>query len=206
MWISNPGWRGYPNIAALVTSSGGATTSWDPANKAASINLTNSNLTATASSPPNVVGVRSIASASSGKKYWEFSVLANGGSIQVGIAMSTWDYTTSSVGSGTGVGLSGGGTVFGTGGNGTHYAVGDRCCFALDISAKLLWCRNIDIGPLWNQDGSADPATGVGGLDVSAYTAPFFAAASFNTSADSLTVNFGATAYAATRPSGYGDW
>jgi hypothetical protein len=53
------------------------------------------------------------------------------------------------------------GTLFTTSTN----ASGDVICIAYDDTAKLIWARlNNNI---WNNSGSADPATGVGGFVVS---------------------------------------
>ena len=74
---------------------------------------------------------------------------------------------------------------------------------AIDFTALRVWFRRNN--GTWNNGGSADPATGVGGIDVSslftgvaAYPSVFLGATSLN-----FTLNVGATAFAYAIPSGF---
>lgn len=44
------------------------------------------------------------------------------------------------------------------------WAAGDRLCIAMDIDTGLIWCR-VNSG-MWNASGTADPATGVDGVNA----------------------------------------
>jgi hypothetical protein len=71
----------------------------------------------------------------------------------------------------------------------------------------VIWFRN-NGGP-WNGDPSADPTTGIGGIDVSVLTGPYFAAASYNTGftgGQTLTGNFGAASFANSPGAGVSAW
>jgi hypothetical protein len=78
---------------------------------------------------------------------------------------------------------------------------------AVDLDNKQLWIAlsTISTQP-WNGSTTADPATNVGGFDISAIVpGPIYAYGNFLPVAP-LTANFGASAYAFTPPSGFGDW
>lgn len=105
--------------------------------------------------------------------------------------------------------------------NDTHNALaaGQVYSFALNTTTHRIWWRAATgADTRWNTDGSANPATGVGGIDISATgpspvlgnVFPLFGATngcsngSPNYDTPSVgTVNFGATAFAGTPPSGY---
>lgn len=84
------------------------------------------------------------------------------------------------------------------------YTTGDTDGFAIDIDNKRAWVRKN--GGLWNVDGSADPATNVGGKDVSNLSAGALYVWVEFFGAGSCTLNFGGTAYANAAPSGFGNW
>ncbi len=79
------------------------------------------------------------------------------------------------------------------------------CGFAVDLTARLLWFR-IGAGN-WNGSGTADPVAGIGGFDISTFTAgsigPY---ASLRTNGDQCTLNTGASPFANPQPTGYGMW
>lgn len=205
--------RFYQSIAAYAPApGGGATTTWNPSDKDAAISLSNGNLTATGVSTA-FSGVRAVASASSGKKYWEIHVDTLNATSQVstgmGIATTSFSFPA---------GYTDGASWFSTGAiyvsgvntvnTGLSWAQGDTLCLAVDISNNLLWVRVN--GGSWN-NGTDDPATAVGGINISTRGAgALFAIANVGTSGvsgnDVFTANFGGTAYAQTQPSGYGNW
>ena len=183
-----------------------ANTTWSTTDKTASVNLTGLNLTATATAAS--AWVRTVDRVVSGKFYWE-------------VRMTTW------VNGNTGVGLTNGGstpTIWNAPGllaifnNGTFYISGTAqvsgftgCTsgatigFALDADARLIWLRVAPAGN-WNNSGTANPATGVGGVSVAAIggtAIPFYPVAEFSASADSATANFGDSAFSGTVPSGF---
>lgn len=80
----------------------------------------------------------------------------------------------------------------------------DEYDFAIDLTNKLLWVR-LNNGN-WNNNVSANPATGVGGatIEAGAY-APTLFFASGSTNNDTVALNFGASAFTNTAPSGFGN-
>jgi hypothetical protein len=78
---------------------------------------------------------------------------------------------------------------------------------AVDTSAKKVWFRtsaadDATVGA-WFPGASANPATGVGGLDISAMTGALFAAAQFE-NAGQLTSRFASGSWLRSAPSGFG--
>lgn len=74
---------------------------------------------------------------------------------------------------------------------------------AFDANAKLVWFRTS--GGLWNNSGTADPATGVGGIAFGAgMSGTYYAAVGVQTAPnDQMTANFGPT-FSGTPPTGFG--
>jgi hypothetical protein len=183
------------------------TTTWNPADKSANITLSGGDLNAATSQLFAQNAVRAIASAYSGKKYWEITVgaLSSGAA---GVANSS-AALGSFIGDANGVGWGSNGDVSTGGGGGTTWVPwddGDVLCLALDLDNNRLWGR-VGAGN-WNNNASADPATNTLGHNISAITGPFFPAISMRCTGgtDDMTANFGATAYAQTPPSGFGNW
>jgi hypothetical protein len=86
---------------------------------------------------------------------------------------------------------------------------GDRLGIAVDFTAKLFWIKNITFAQPWNNNVSADPATGVGGFSFSAINAgPYFVMAFMSGAVGMVwTANFGPTyTIPGGKPVGYGDW
>ena len=185
-------------------------TTWNPSDKGTAITLSNGNLTfanTVVGAAPVFNGVRSIASATSGKKYWELtarqwparlaplegvangSFPANGGGVYLG---NTLD----------GVGWAGTGkfyiqlvvvTIQG-------WQQGDILSFALDLDNKKIWFRTN--GGNWNDNQRTIRAPILVALISPRLTAgPYFAFGQGVYSGDTLTANFGETAYAESVPS-----
>jgi hypothetical protein len=181
-------------------------TTWNPAEKSSNIGLSGSNLIATNSSTAFFEGVRSVASHSTGKYYWEITINSDrtGHIMEIGVANGTWPLTS---GSGTdlgsdndGVGFSG---VFLKLNSSTSFiqdfAQFDIVGIALDLTNSKLWFVTITGGVAsnWNNSGTDNPATNTGGFDISTMNAgPYFAAATCKTVGTNITANFGASTYA----------
>ena len=84
------------------------------------------------------------------------------------------------------------------------YVSGDVIDMAVDITNRLIWFRKN--GGNWNNSGTADPATGAGGVTYAAITGAVFAAIETRTAGMTVTANFGATAYGYAAPTGFSDW
>jgi hypothetical protein len=84
-----------------------------------------------------------------------------------------------------------------------NFAYGDVAGVAVDFSNSLAWARRNN--GTWNGTAGADPATGVGGIAISAVSmAP--AVVYYASSTANMTVNFGATPYANPAPVGFANW
>jgi hypothetical protein len=191
------------------------TTTWNPADKDASITLSGGNLIATAS-VSGYQGVRAIASHSSGKYYSEDTYNSNpsGELIISGFANAAYNVASGGfVGqSNNGVGYDGDAGLIWK--NNVNTAVqtavsGDVVGYAIDLDNSKFWVRTIHLGTPgnWNNSGTDNPATNTGGFSFAGLAAgPYFPAASINVNLTNITTNFGATAFAAAAPSGFGNW
>jgi hypothetical protein len=193
------------------------TTTWNPSDKATSVTLSNGNLTFALGAlfAPAYDGVRAVASASSGKKYWELTanaVVTPPTDIIEGLANASFNVN------------GGGGGYLGSDLNGIGWAadgrvwiggslvltiqgwnLGDVLSFAVDLGNNTIWFRTN--GGNWNNNPAADPAANTGGIDISGLAGgPYFAFGQGQTTGDTLTANFGESPYAHPMPSGFDNW
>lgn len=86
-------------------------------------------------------------------------------------------------------------------------AANDIVAIEIDFGARLLWFQVAYTGQ-WNNSSTANPATGVGGLSLSAFTAgsSYYFCVNPYLNGYVETVNFGATAFAVTPSSGFTAW
>lgn len=152
---------------------------------------------------------------SSGKLYFEFeytldSASTAGGATGCGIAASTWTLGSTNTTNAAMVFSAGNVTInnvaVGTAGFGAR---GVWNAVAIDFTNSLIWF-SAD-GVHWNSTTSTtnDPATGIGGFSIAGITATQFAAESINGSGSStrkITINFGASAFNYSIPSGFVAW
>lgn len=190
---------------ALPTSSntwtGPASTTWNP-NDLLTAALSNGNLTVISSGSP--AGVRTMTGFTSGKYYWEVTV-------------STWAQPTTTPGfslatvainSGTGNAyLLRAGAIMVNGVNsGSSLGArtsGDIIGIAIDFGSNLCWFRVAPSGN-WNGSGTANPATGTGGISISSIaTGPLFPYCYLNAAGETMTANFGASGFSGAVPSGF---
>ncbi len=81
-------------------------------------------------------------------------------------------------------------------------AIGTAVCVAVDLDNARIWFR-FGSGN-WNNSGTADPATNVGGLDISSITGGGIWPVHVSSTASSvLTANFGASGFAQAVPAGF---
>lgn len=85
----------------------------------------------------------------------------------------------------------------------THVSVtaGQVVCWAYDTVANLAWRRTN--GGNWNESAPANPATGVGGIDISALGALVPIAVSGNNTNFNVVFDFGATGFSQAVPAGF---
>jgi len=155
---------------------------------------------------------RAIQGQSSGKYYWE-GVFSTAGNNNTGVGIATSTAPLSSLAAnatgacmiykGFPVWLNGSsqGTSIGI------VAQGDVVAVAVNIDAKLIWFR-LGASGSWNAtSGTAnDPATGTGGISLSALTPPYYPATSEYQTGDAITANFGQNTFVGAIPSGYVGW
>lgn len=85
------------------------------------------------------------------------------------------------------------------------YVAGNVMTIAIDFTAQLIWTRNSTTNPTkWNNSGTANPATGTGGISFAfmAGATQYFATLT-NNPGDTTTVNFGATPFVTALPAGF---
>jgi hypothetical protein len=197
-------------------------TTWNPADTTgADVTLSNSNLTASTNTGASQ-GARSINGQTTGKWYAEFSSMffyAVGNPGAVGIADSSYGLSA-----GPGVDnchsawLQIGKTLYC--GNSTKASAGiindltgaNVCGLALDVDGLLVWFTTDGIH--WNNGGTADPATGTGGIPLTGssnmgpaiYLAGWLRWGYSGAPYDTATLNGGSSTFTFTKPTGFDPW
>lgn len=191
-----------PTSTAVWNNAPFVSTTWNPADLT-SITLSNTNLTASVVGSGG--GVRGIAGLSAGKYYWECVYTnINTNTISCGISLSSGNLTTPAAGtafiqrSTGGITINGSSTGSALGIIGIAAVVG----IAVDFTAQLIWFRIAPAGN-WNGSGTANPATGTGGLSISTISSGALYPYMCGATSDVLTANFGSSAFSGTVPSGF---
>lgn len=180
-------------------------TTFAPGDRLGDLGLSNGDLTATCTNSSGSGWVRSTSS-QTGKVYVEFTIIT-ATNTEIGIAQS-----------GAAVGFPGENTnsfaIFSSGYGAlnntypdwkTPFTGGNVVSMAYDTVNKLVWYRVN--GGNWNGSATANPATGVGGFDVSGgYTGTDSKVIVYLSGSDALTANFGASAFAYAVPAGFTAW
>lgn len=173
---------------------------------AAETTLSNGGLTATRTAQVQVYGgAHSTSFKSSGKYYFEFLNNTDLKPETWGIMNTLATYTNMGNDSTNCFYVYYGGGIWS---NGTDLTIplgairiGERACFAIDLTARLGWIRRQ--GGNWNNSGTANPATGVGGAVIGPGSFAPATAFGSGTVGTNTTANFGATAFTFTVPSGF---
>lgn len=177
-----------------------AGTTWNPSDKTASATLSNGNLTVTFSSTG---GVRSVSTVGKDKWYWEVQ-FTSGSSPVIGVSNATAVLATVYA-TPTNAAVAYNGSTYvnnvSQAGAGITIVVGATVCIALDVDAKLIWFRAGAAGN-WNNSGTANPATGVGGLNITVLGTPLYALVATN-GAPTYNANFGNSAFIGAVPAGF---
>lgn len=177
---------------------------WNTCDQSGGYVLSNSNVTATNTSPPSQ-GIRSKQSFSTGKFCFAVVATAITADWQFGLADSAWPTNSTFLGGGTTHGIAfspnsatqnQGIFINGTavsGGTGTDVN-GDTMTMCVDFGAQLLWASSpvmVAAGNVWNNAviGTADPAAGIGGMSFSLFACPCFLAANEPDSGGAFTIN-----------------
>jgi hypothetical protein len=201
------------------------TDTWNPLDKTSTLSVSSGNLTITSGGAEGVDQViRSNTYRSSGLVHAEFTVTNQQSpgleNIAVGFATAAFPTDGSMFlggnDDGTAVGVWTDGSVW----FGDYYtpvfwpndnlaAQSNGTVFAIEyrFSDKKLFFKNVTRGTHWNDDASADPTTGVGGIDVSGISAdPLFLAGDIEINGDALTINTGGSPFAAAPSANFGPW
>jgi hypothetical protein len=188
-----------------------ANTTWSTTDKTASVTLSGSNLIATATSTP--AGVRGKDPKRAGKLYFEITgtIWANAATC-VGVISAAPSLATLPTVILNNFFVVKNGNIWVNGAvaagipNIGALVNGSIVGIAVDLDARQGFARLCPSGN-WNGSATANPATGVGGVDLSAAGLgagiDVYPVALFNTTSDAATGNFGGTAFSGTVPSGY---
>jgi hypothetical protein len=179
-------------ISLLLEYMGGVAATWNPSDKSALIALSNANLTATSSSTNT--GVRATQGVSSGKYYCEFTMGTLG---YVGFAQATTAFNSTTLA----VMVAANGWIQVNGSSVINIgAMANPVCVAIDQIANLAWFKGGVTG-WWNGNATYNPATGVGGVNISAIAGTLFPAATTMLNGD--VVIFTPASVAGAVPSGF---
>ena len=159
---------------------------------------------------------RSIGAPNFGKWYAEVKFNSAGVPANVGVMVTSPNHQIT-MGSGPGaqgVGIAGNGSglnqnvAWATAAPDLAWTDGTWVFVAVDAAAKLVWFKKQG-GAYWNNNSSADPATGVGGLLLDYNFAPYtgvYLNCGCNGAGKTATINFGKTAFVGAVPSGFSAW
>jgi hypothetical protein len=180
---------------------------WSSTDLGSGLAISNAGRTATSSTASDTLG-RGVASAASGKKYYE-AVTSQATFDLIGFATSSAP-TNQILGSGTpannpSVGVRGLDGIFygGTGGQGGGtFTAGDRVALAMDIDNALLWWKDLTTSSAWHPSG--DPGLGTGGFSTTNLNgSAVFPAYSMSNSGDTVVASFAAADITGTIPTGF---
>lgn len=211
-----PGAAGATGATGATGPSGAdlAYTVWNPDDKQANWVLSNGNLTGFNNTGVTTSLMRGTLARSTGKYYFELTAdtIGSASSYVIGLANASETLVNKVGGVGSNsIGIEADGSVFFNNSAvvvGGGYAAGSHPAVAVDLTAKRAWFWSPAVSK-WNNDASANPATGVGGLDISSISpaALYPAFSTFGGSgAQQGTANFGATAFSLTIPAGFTAW
>ena len=183
-------------------------TTWNPSDASAGSVISGGGLTLGATGG-GILGARATNPLNSGKGYFEITIDHDqSGNGTCGIATAAANLSG-------GVGASSGevaahwsGNIWApslTGISLGFIATGAVLCAAFDLTNQLVWFR-VGSGS-WNADGTANPATGAGGISYSSIgTSTVYPLGSTDSGLDGLTANFGASTFSQSVPSGFSSW
>lgn len=191
------------NVSGINQVSGGTSvyTSWNPADKVASLVLSGGNLTVTNNSSTNYNCARALYPKAAGLVYYE---MTNGaGFTAIGIANLAFNLTNNPPGDTNALGYYSDGSVSGNGlvlAALPSYGAGDVIRVAINITAARLWVSKVNEN--WNGSALADPAASVGGISIAYIAGALYPVICENFPGFSTT-NFGASPFSGAVPSGF---
>ena len=187
-------------------------TTLNPSNKSIHIALSNGNLTATGDGSGSG-GVTSTNVRSSGKLYFEVTVTTeNSQAPCIGVANGSYSINViPGTDSDLSIGYNQNGEVLYNSSDQDIVGginAGNVVAIAVDITDGIFWAVNLTTASGWNGKtlANGNPATGVGGINISAMGSSLYALVGMNSNAFEATINFGATSFTGTVPSGFSAW
>jgi len=160
------------------------------------------------------LSIRSVTSHSSGKFHVEFTIILNRGTsgAAIGVASGSFPLTKFLGEDANSFGFFG--TLsqtytnnVATNRSGLAFATFQVVAMEVDFTAQKLWFKNATTGGDWNGSPTANPATGVGGIDISGLTnSPFFICVNLYDLYNTVALNTGNLPWAVTPSSGFGSW
>lgn len=183
-----------------------ANTTWNPSDKTASVTLSGGNLTAVTSATNQAV--RAIDKQITGKFYFEVTCTTIGANFGVGLNTGQALPTAGAI-TGTIMIVSGGGLIY-LNGVSTGITIGavtsgSLLGIAVDITNQLAWFR-VGAAGNWNGNAGYAPNTGVGGVNFASIGGPafpYYPYAAINNTGNTITANFGDTAFTGAVPAGF---
>lgn len=208
----------YSLTGTAATLSKVSPATWDPATVAL-VTLSGGNLVATNTGTTQAdqgAHVAFTSSHSTGKYYFEITITTlttvSATAIDIGVGISTTTFTNlnNAGGSGVCIDVTSPGNVFAdgssvsTGGGLGGASTGTVYGIAVDCDNDKIWFRKTSAN-LWNNSGTANPATNTGGIATnSGALVPFVTfGGTGNVAGNVFTANFGATSFASAAPSGF---
>lgn len=195
--------------AALPTSTAAwnntSIMTWNPSDLT-NITLSGGNLTAATTASGG--GVRTIGAVTTSKWYWEYTCTTWSASVSVGVANASATLSSVALSGSNACWVSGSGSTTLNGSNpGVSFGTitsGSVVCVALDLVNNTIWFR-VGAAGNWNASGTANPATNTGGMSVAAFvsTGLFGLLCDTGQAGNSVTANFGASAFTGAAPSGF---
>lgn len=166
--------------------------------------LSGGNLVATGNAASG--GVRAVAALSIGKNYWEYKISAissntlGGGLCTAAVSLAAAGPASAAVACMNRLGFIFVNTA-NLAGIGTR-AVNDIIGIASDLTARLIWFRLAPSGN-WNNSGTANPATGVGGFNIATLAGPLYPVFFSGGVGDAGIANYGGSAFSGAVPAGF---
>jgi hypothetical protein len=182
---------------------------WNPSDKSSSVSLSGGNLVA-ANTSFSAGGVRGTLGKSSGKWYCELLI----GGEQTGVTNREFGVTTTATAVGGIPGIDDQGWGY-RAGNGTYIRNGSETgsVSTSDVGARIMMALDLNAGKIWwgrngTWFGSGDPAAGTNAAfsSVSGTLYPHWYTSSAGFGGINATINFGASAFAYTVPTGFSGW
>lgn len=199
------------------------TTKFNPADKLATITLSNGNLTSTANATVFPNEARSIAGRTNGKVHVEWTNTNHQTPGSQNLAFGFSSFASHALNASNGLGgdfksvgiyptttnttafLGNSGTNFGSMGGST----GDTWAMEVDFGAAKIWFKNVTQNTGWNNDilANQNPATGTGGYNIAGLGGPPYGlTVEIDTLNDAITINTGGSPYALTPSPGFSNW